>query len=129
LSILGGKKDAESPYEAFCYYQMDQLQAVRSGKWKPFVAMESKKRNWGKPEGATPIKLFDLETDVGESIDVQKSNPKVVKRLLSLAEKARVELGDGGGKGNGQRPAALFAPRMCPSIPFRLSLRDLSSAR
>ena len=103
--LLSGKPGAKSPHEAFYYYQMDQLQAVRSGKWKLFVEMESKKRNWGKPEGKTPMKLFDLSTDIHEDNDVKDQHPEVVKRLLALAEKAREDLGDVNRAGKGQRPA------------------------
>jgi len=103
--ILSGQADAKTPHEAFYYYQMDQLQAVRSGKWKLFVPLGSKKRNWGKPEGKQPLKLFDLSTDIHEDRNVAESNPQVVKRLLSLAEKARDDLGDVDRPGKGQRKA------------------------
>ncbi len=103
--LLAGRPGAKSPHEAFYYYQMDQLQAVRSGKWKLFVEMESKKRNWGKPEGKTPLKLFDLSTDVHEDQDLKDRHPQLVKRLLALAEKARHDLGDVGRPGQKQRPA------------------------
>ena len=99
--ILLGEKGAKSKHEAFYYYQMDQLQCVRSGKWKLHLALESKKRNWGKPEGKKPQQLFDLKKDVGESTDVSSDHPEVVKRLLALAEKARSELGDVGRHGKG----------------------------
>jgi arylsulfatase A-like enzyme len=103
--ILSGQPGATPPHEAYYYYQMDQLQAVRSGKWKLFVEMRSKKRNWGKPEGATPLKLFDLHADIHEDTDVSAANPEVVARLLALAEEARRDLGDVGVKGAGQREA------------------------
>jgi arylsulfatase A-like enzyme len=103
--ILSGQPGAKSQHEAFYYYQMEQLQAVRSGKWKLFVAMDSKKRNWGKPEGKTELKLYDLATDIHEDNDVADKNPDVVKRLLALAEKARKDLGDMNRPGKGQRSA------------------------
>jgi arylsulfatase A-like enzyme len=107
--ILSGQAGAKSPTEVFYYYQMDQLQAVRSGRWKLFVEMKSKKRNWGKPEGASPVKLFDLETDIHEDRDVKDQHPEVVKRLQAYAAKARAELGDVGREGSGQRPAGRVA--------------------
>jgi len=103
--LLSGRPGVKSPHEAYYYYQMDQLQAVRSGKWKLFVEMESKKRNWGKPEGRTPAKLFDLSTDIHEDNDVKDQHPEVVARLLALAEKAREDLGDMQRAGKNQRPA------------------------
>jgi arylsulfatase A len=103
--ILSGQPQARSPHEAFYYYQMDQLQAVRSGPWKLFVAMDAKKRNWGKPEPAQPLKLFNLATDIHEDNNLATAKPDVVKRLLALAEKARRDLGDTGRPGVGQRKA------------------------
>ncbi|MCP4815010.1 MAG: sulfatase [Planctomycetaceae bacterium] len=113
--ILSGQPQARSPHEAFYYYQMDQLQAVRSGPWKLFVAMDTKKRNWGKPEPAQPLKLFNLATDIHEDTNLATAKPDVVKRLLALAEKARQDLGDTGRPGAGQRKAGWVekaAPRL-----------------
>ena len=113
--LMSGAAGAASPHEAFYFYQMDQLQAVRSGKWKLFVPMEAKKRNWGKPEGKTPVMLFDLEADVAESKDVSAGHPEVVKRLTALADKARADLGDVARAGKGQRKAGWVdkaAPRL-----------------
>jgi len=84
---------------------MDQLQAVRSGKWKLCVAMDDKKRNWGKSLGPTPLQLYDLQADIHEENDVSAQNPDIVKRLQALAEAAREDLGDVGREGKGQRPA------------------------
>lgn len=113
--ILSGQPLARSPHEAFYYYQMDQLQAVRSGPWKLFVAMDAKKRNWGKPEPAQPLKLFNLDTDIHEDNNLAAAKPDVVKRLLVLAEKARRDLGDTDRPGVGQRKAGWVekpAPRL-----------------
>jgi len=113
--ILSGQPQAHSPHEAFYYYQMDQLQAVRSGPWKLFVAMDAKKRNWGKPEPAQPLKLFNLATDIHEDTNLATAKPDVVKRLLALAEKARQDLGDTDRPGAGQRKAGWVekaAPRL-----------------
>ena len=113
--ILLGEKDARSKHEAFYYYQMDQLQCVRSGKWKLHLALKSKKRNWGKPEGKTPRQLYDLDKDTGETTDVSSDHPDVVKRLLALAEMARSELGDVGSPGKGQREAG-FVDKASPRL-------------
>ncbi len=113
--ILRGEENATSPHEAFYYYQMDQLQAVRSGKWKLLLPLESKKRNWGDPEGAQPLALFDLSADIHEDDNLAEAHPEVVRRLLALAEQAREELGDEAQPGQGQRPAGWVeepAPRL-----------------
>ena len=113
--ILLGKEGAKSAHEAFYYYQMDQLQCVRSGKWKLHLALVSKKRNWGKPEGKVPLQLFDLEADIGETTNVSADHPVVVKRLLDLADKARGELGDVDQPGKGQRKAG-WAEKASPRL-------------
>jgi len=103
--LMAGRKGAKSPHEAFYYYQMDQLQAVRSGRWKLHLPMKMKKRNWGKGIPNTPLQLYDLKADIGETNNVAAEHPDVVKRLLTLAERAREDLGDVNRKGKGQRPA------------------------
>ncbi len=105
--LLSGRAGAKSPHEAFYYYQMDQLQAVRSGKWKLHLPLAMKKRNWGKGTPNTPLRLYDVKADIGETTDVAAVHPDVVKRLLALAETAREDLGDTNRQGKHQRPAGL----------------------
>jgi len=104
--LLVGESDAETPHKSFCFYQMDQLQALRSGPWKLYVPLDDKKRNWGAPLGPAPLELYNLDADIGETNDVAAENPEIVERLLSLAEEARAELGDMENEGRGQRSAA-----------------------
>ncbi|MFC1716087.1 sulfatase [Candidatus Poribacteria bacterium] len=103
--LLTCEEGAKSPHEAFYYYQIDQLQAVRSGKWKLHLPLDVKYNHGRRDMGSSPLTLFDLSEDVSESVDVSGQHPEVVKRLLTLAEKAREELGDVGRKGKRQRPA------------------------
>jgi arylsulfatase A-like enzyme len=103
--LMAGKEGANSPHGAFYYYQVDQLQAVRSGKWKLHLPLKQKRKNWGKPTPDVPLQLYDLQADIGEKNNVADQHPDVVKRLLALAEKARQDLGDVGREGKGQRPA------------------------
>ncbi|MHC4534343.1 MAG: sulfatase-like hydrolase/transferase [Planctomycetota bacterium] len=105
--LMAGKKNATSPHKAFYYYKIDQLQAVRSGKWKLHLPFKIKKRNQQKAASNAPLKLYDLEADIAEKNNVADQHPDVVKRLLALAEKARRDLGDVDRKGTGQRPAGL----------------------
>lgn len=103
--LMSGQKGAKSPHEVFYYYQVNQLQAVRSGKWKLHLPLKQKRKNWGKPTLDVPLQLYDLQADIGETNNVADQHPDVVKRLLALAEKAREDLGDIGREGKGQRPA------------------------
>lgn len=107
--LMSGKKDAKSPHEAFYYYQMDQLQAVRSGKWKLHLPLKQKKKNWGEPTPNVPLQLYNLETDIAEQNNVADQKPDIIKRLLALAERAREDLGDVNREGKNQRPAGWIA--------------------
>jgi arylsulfatase len=40
------------------------------------------------------MELFDLRRDPGERYDIQQQYPDVVKKLLTLADAAREDLGD-----------------------------------
>ena len=97
--LLTGMEDAKTPYNVFNYYRVAQLCAVRSGDWKLHVA------HAGGPRADSLPALYNLRTDLGETKNVAKDHPEIVKKLAALAEQARAELGDGRKAGNGQRPA------------------------
>lgn len=113
--IIMGEEGAESPYEAFFYYHMEQLQAVRSGKWKLFVPREDRKAFHSDQAAPDEALLFDLERDIGETTNVADQHPDVVERLMAYAEKAREELGDTGVQGSGLRPAGHY-PNPTPRV-------------
>lgn len=116
--LLFSRKEGWTPREAFYYYQMDQLQAVRSGQWKLHLPLKLKKRNWAEPEPDSPLRLYDLEADIGEQKNVANRHPDVVERLTALAEKARADLGDVDRPGKNQRPAGFVLhpwPRLMSS--------------
>ena len=83
-------------------FHMQQLQAVRSGRWKLYLPLGGKTRT-------SPARLYDLEADLCETMNLAGKRPLVVTRLLSLAEKAREDLGDIGRPGSNQRPAGFVA--------------------
>lgn len=109
--LMSGKRGVKSPQEAFFYYRGYGLEAVRSGKWK--LHLPHAYRTLAGREGGTGgqparyeqaeigLSLFNLENDICEQNDVSAQNPKVVKRLLSLADKMRQELGDSSKKMKG----------------------------
>ncbi|MGI9645151.1 MAG: sulfatase family protein [Ilumatobacteraceae bacterium] len=76
--------DAPSPHDAFFYYWMNDLEAVRSGRWKLHLSKR----------GTEQRELYDLDADVGETTDIIAEHPDVVARLDALAETARTALGD-----------------------------------
>lgn len=102
LPLLTGKKGATSPYEAFYYYHLDQLQAVRSGPWKLYLPL--KKRRGARQPAPVPARLYNLVEDLTEKTDLSRTKRKVVERLLKLADMARENLGDVDRKGKQQRP-------------------------
>ncbi|HJZ54673.1 MAG TPA: sulfatase-like hydrolase/transferase, partial [Gemmataceae bacterium] len=115
--LLRGEPGAKCPHEVFFYYYAtNELQAVRSGKWKlmlPHTYRTMQGQDAGKdgtPGRYRPVKiekpeLYDLAADVGETKDVAADHPDVVKRLLAYAEQAREDIGDSltGRKGKGVR--------------------------
>lgn len=98
----------KSPHQAFYYYDGPQLQAVRSGNWKLYLPLAERWR-MGAKEGGSQLALHDLETDIGETVDIAAKHPGVVRRLMALAEEARKNLGDVNRPGKGQRPAGRIA--------------------
>ena len=77
--ILWGDGSGFESRNCLLYYRGQNLEAVRSGKWKLHI---------------DPDLLYDLETDIGETRNVFDNNPDVVEKLTLYAEQARKELGD-----------------------------------
>lgn len=114
-ALLLGDSNATSPYEAFYYYERDQLQAIRSGPWKLFLPLDEFSRHPhfksgtdSSRNGMRPL-LFNVVKDIACRNDVAAANPAVVARLLQMAEVARHDLGDRGRSGSGQRQAGKVA--------------------
>jgi len=112
--IFLGKPGATTPHEAYYYYFMSQLQAVRSGKWKLYLPLKVKIGKWmGTPQGSCQAELYDLSTDIAETTNVIADHSAVVKRLTALADIARKDIGDYKSKGAGQRkPGFVKDPKL-----------------
>jgi len=113
-SLMSGQPGATTPHEAVLYYWGEELQGIRSGKWKLHVP-HSYRRSDSPGKGGKPgdevvrqigLELFDLEEDIGENINVAARHPEVVKRLAGSLESARKDLGDSltGQQGRNVRP-------------------------
>lgn len=102
--LIEGKTAAKSPYEAFYYYDKDQLQAVRKGPWKLFVPLDTFRTHphFTKGESSDPL-LFNVVEDISSQHNAAEVNPKIVKELIYWAEKARRNLGDFNQSGTHQR--------------------------
>ena len=104
-SIWNGSSHV-SPQEAyFFYYHKNELQGVRYKNWKMYFPHRYRTLN-GRPggKGGIPvdyeyntidqIELYDLNNDISETTDVADKNPEVVKKIESISDKMRKELGD-----------------------------------
>ncbi len=110
MPILSNAPGATSPCDGpgFFFYHREQLQAVRSGPWKLYLPLEKKLTGLSGSLVQTvssKAELYDVRNDIGETREAAAAHPDVVERLLSLAERAREDLGDLGREGAGQRPA------------------------
>lgn len=100
--LIMGTAGAKTPHEAYWFYWGDGLHAIRSGPWKlhfphGYVSIVEPGKD-AKPGKAhqlkTELALYNLDNDIGESVNVADKNPDVVKKLTELAEAAREDLGD-----------------------------------
>ena len=120
LMLSGGA--AASPREAFFYYNRNDLEAVRDGRWKLHV----------RKSRQAIAELYDLRNDPGENRNVHADEPAVVARLTALLERCREDLGDEalGIAGQNVRPAGRVAsPRTLtqyrPDHPYMIATYDL----
>lgn len=105
--LLLGEPGARSGYDdtGLFYYQIAQLQAVRSGPWKLYLPLEHKRVGLGKQTAPCEAALYNLISDVDESHNLADEHPEIVARLTALAQRARADIGDDDQLGTGQRPA------------------------
>jgi len=117
-SMLFDASSTKSPWndDGFCFYRMEQLQAVRAGDWKLYLPLEGKFSNLQRKPETAKLELYDVRHDVSEQHEVSSLHPDVVRHLTVLAEKARVELGDFNRPGTGQREAGMVE-KAVPLLP------------
>ncbi len=132
LPLLQGQTDA-NPRDVFWLYYGQTLTGVRQGPWKLQLPHEARTYEghtpgWDGLPGATgtlkvELGLYNLETDIGETINLVNEHPDIVRRLQGIAAEARADLGDTGKPGPGVRP-----PRRVPA-PGRSSPEPSGSRR
>jgi arylsulfatase A-like enzyme len=114
--LMRAEEGARSPHDAFFYYRLDELQAVRSGRWKLHVLTGE---------------LYDLEADIGEEEDVAARHGDVVGRLRALAQACREDIGDSaaGMQGANCRPVGRVEnpdtlTHFDPANPYMVAMYD-----
>lgn len=115
--LLGQSK--ESAREAHYYFAGYNLQAVRQGRWKLAIAPQPEGNNLKKsPKMADGLRLYDLDTEIGEQTDVAAQHPEVVAKLKALADKMSAEIG--GKEPTARRPAGEVkgAKTLYPTIDY-----------
>jgi len=121
LPLLEGERDA-NPRQVYWMYYGQTLTGVREGAWKLQLPHDSRTYEgftpgWdGIPGGTGTLKvelgLYNLETDIGETVNLVAEHPDIVQRLQTIAAAARADLGDTGAPGPGVRPPRkVAAPR------------------
>ncbi|WP_037246515.1 sulfatase family protein [Rhodopirellula baltica] len=118
LPVLLGQT-SKSPHQFLYYYNGTNLQAVREGKWKLHLPRTTDDQPfWSKKPDKTKgfvtlneMRLFNLDRDLGEKINVADRHPEIVARLKEQAELIRTELGDVQTIGTDQRKINLVAPQ------------------
>lgn len=105
--LIFSEAGAASPWDedGFCYYHMEQLQAVRAGPWKLYLPLREKLIGLAHKTAPSKLELFNVRDDVGELHEISAEHPEIVARLLALVERTRREIGDVAVPGKGQRPA------------------------
>ena len=105
--LLEGKPGAKSQTEVFYYYQRQQLQAVRWGKWKYHLPLEQKiiRKTNVAPSQA---ELYDLDKDISESNNLVEQHPEIVTQMEIFIRNVRDDIGDWGYEGKNQRPAGII---------------------
>lgn len=94
-ALVNGESET-SPHEAWHYFKGNRLAAVRSGKWK--LALSAQSIGMGfrdQPDDIrTPMRLYDLDADIGETTDLAAKHPEVVERLTKLADAMKTDMAE-----------------------------------
>ena len=119
----------DSPHEAFFYYFMSNLEAVRDKRYKLFVSRWNS--NTSSIESVT--ELYDLMEDPGEKKNIAEEQPEIVAELSRRIEQMRKELGDSGVTGEKCRPKGRVdkpdtLTHFDTEHPYIISMYDLPDA-
>lgn len=120
--LMFAEEGATSSYNAFFYYLSDNLEAVRSGKWKLHVRKRDEEIE----------ALYDLETDPGEDHNLYDQHPDIVEELRAKLDACRKDIGDEatGIEGENVRPIGRVdnpdaLTHFDPEHPYIIAMYDL----
>jgi len=120
--LMLSEAGAQSPHEAFFYYVLNNLEAVRCGNWKLHV----------RKGGEEASELYDLAADLGETHNVHDEHPEIVAELMARLEACREDLGDEatGIEGKNVRPIGRVdnpdtLTHLDPGHPYIIAMYDL----
>ena len=137
--ILLEEKGNRVVRDEFFYYNMNNLEAVRSGKWKLHVGKVKtigtgintrfESDVWDVPE------LYNLESDIGEADNVYELEPDVAGLLKDKLDQCRGDMGDESFSvvGENVRPAdevehAKVLNHVDPNHPLVIAMYDMGDA-
>jgi len=123
--LMFGEEGAVSQHDAFFYYFKNNIDAIRSGKWKLHVRKGDQEVD----------ELYDLEADIGETINLYDQHPEVVRELEAKIQAFREDVGDAaaGMTGANCRPIGQVEnpdtlTHYDPDHPYIIAMYDLSDA-
>ena len=114
LPLIDGIPLTRPAAQPFYYYNCENLQAIRRGRWKLHLPRSKEQLPfWDKNTTFANLQnpvLYDLRTDAGENTDVADEHPDVVEDLMKLADDVRRNLGEFMHRGRFQRPTGTLFP-------------------
>lgn len=85
--LMFGKEGAKSPHEAvYGFTATGRLMSVRYQNWKLILSGKHWTGNFDSPQ------LYDLTADMGEATNVASEHPGVVKKIMKMAENAKIAI-------------------------------------
>ena len=120
--LMYNQEGAASPHDTFYYYRLNNIEAVRSGKWKLHLRKNEEEIS----------ELYDLEEDNGENNNLFDQHPEIVKELNAKIDACRKDIGDeaAGIIGENIRPAGRVdnpdtLTHYDPEHPYIIAMYDL----
>ncbi len=93
-NLFTDPENALSPHAFFAYYQLDQLQAVRTPDWKIYLELSEQKNMWNLETSKAELRLFKLASDISEENELSSVHPDTLKKMEIFVKIARKRIGD-----------------------------------